>query len=153
MSSSVGNAFARDPRTVLGEWVFERVVSDRLADEVIEVGGNVTFTEERPVDSAGRIRWAEQGVMRRRGAEIPVTRTLFLVERAGEWHVTFEDGRDFHPWSPGAEVVHLCGADTYAGLVEPDPRHEGRWQVTWQVSGPRKDYTMVTRLRREAAHP
>lgn len=145
-----------DPRTLLGRWAFERVITDRLADEVIEVSGTLTLSQEDGradgQEPGARVRWAEAGVMRRGGAEIEVFRTLFVVEREGRWMVTFDDGRDFHPWSPGAEVVHLCGADTYAGLVEPTGLVEpiggaGRpWQVTWRVSGPRKDYVMVTRL-------
>ncbi|QCX28140.1 DUF6314 family protein [Nocardioides jishulii] len=138
----------RDPRTLLGPWVFERVITDRLADEVIEVSGTLTLSEEQ----GGRVRWAEAGVMRRGSAQLEVFRTLFVVEREDGWLVTFDDGRDFHPWSPGAEVVHLCGEDTYAGLVEATGLGEPaggagrRWQVTWRVSGPRKDYLMVTRL-------
>ncbi|MFC6696775.1 DUF6314 family protein [Nocardioides daphniae] len=128
-----------DPRSLVGRWAFERVVTDRLADEVIDVDGTV----ELSVEDDGRVRWAEQGTMHRRGADIEVSRVLYVVEREGGWMVIFDDGRDFHPWSPGAQVVHLCGADTYAGLVELGPT---TWRVTWQVGGPHKDYVMVTRL-------
>lgn len=132
-----------DPRQLLGTWAFERVVDDRRAGEAVHVTGSTLLSE----DGHG-IRWSEEGVMRRGGLELPVSRVLRLVPGDEGWVVTFEDGRDFHPWQPGGEVVHLCGADTYRGTVELGLDADGAWSVTWRVSGPTKDYEMVTRLRR-----
>lgn len=137
-----------DPRVLLGTWSFARRVEDRLARDVVEVGGTTTLTQQ-----GASIRWAEEGVMRRGDLELPVSRVLHLVPEADGWRVTFEDGRDFHPWQPGGEVVHLCGADTYRGVVEVAATRPGAttdaWTVTWQVAGPTKDYEMVTRLIRD----
>lgn len=84
--------------------------------------------------------------MQRGEHEIPVNRTLFVELRDEGWFVTFDDGRDFHPWEPGEEVVHPCAADTYVGRIElVDP---GTWTVEWHVTGPAKDYTMASRLTR-----
>lgn len=130
-----------DPRSLVGQWRFERVVTDRLADEVIEVDGVVEFS----LADEGSVRWAEQGTMHRAGVDLPVSRELVVVHRDDGWMVTFADGRDFHPWSPGTQVVHLCGDDTYVGLVERDVDGP-RWQVRWQATGPRKDYEILTRL-------
>lgn len=130
-----------DPHALLGTWRFERVVDDRRAAEVLHVSGSTTLVAE-----GASVRWAEEGVMRRGDLELPVSRVLHLVPAADGWAVTFEDGRDFHPWAPGEEVVHLCGADAYRGRIEVTER-DG-WTVTWWVTGPTKDYEMVTRLRR-----
>ncbi|RPF21134.1 DUF6314 family protein [Myceligenerans xiligouense] len=107
---------------------------------------------------------------------------------AGDWRVTFEDGRDFHPWT-ALPVEHACGRDLYEGRVTPGSRTPnarpdagaagpvtgparpandparlatGRtstadgdplsgtptWSIRWRVTGPAKDYTMVTRYSR-----
>lgn len=134
-----------DPRDLLGDWSFERVVDDHLAGELLHVTGTTTLSAA----DGGAVRWAEEGVLRRGSLELPVSRVLHLAPGSEGWRVTFEDGRDFHPWEPGEEVVHLCGADTYRGLVELEPGGQAEaWRVTWRVSGPSKDYTMVTRLGR-----
>jgi hypothetical protein len=39
--------------------------------------------------------------------------------------VTFDDGRDFHRWQPGAEVEDPCAPDLYVGTVERVD--ENRW--------------------------
>lgn len=146
----------QDPRVLLGDWSFDRVVTDHVAGETITVTGTTAFAA---VD-ADRIRWTEQGRMRRAGTDVEVSRELFVVRRENAWTVTFADGRDFHPWEPNRRVEHLCGADTYRGLAEFDAVEGGwvardgedppgeRWTLTWWVSGPHKDYEMVTRLRR-----
>lgn len=82
------------------------------------------------------------------GGETSVFRHLFVEQRPDGWWVTFEDGRDFHPWSVGPSVVHPCGADTYEGRIQVDS--PDAWTVVWVVSGPAKDYTMTTRLTRAA---
>jgi hypothetical protein len=119
------------------------------------------------------VRWAEHGTLSWSAGSTPVSRTLFLVPplpdpgaasgadvNPGRWRVTFEDGRDFHPWTVGA-VEHLCGRDLYRGGVEvpPDPSPSDPspsdpppsdlpWQLHWHVTGPEKDYTMHTRYVR-----
>jgi hypothetical protein len=126
------------PLSLLGPWSLHRTIEDRLAGETTTVTG--TLTLERAGDE---VAWHEAGEWERRGARLPVERTLRVVRRDSLWWVLFEDGREFHPWSPGVEVVHPCGADTYRGLVEGTPE---AWRVTWEVRGPAKDYTMVSDL-------
>ncbi|MEH3032657.1 MAG: DUF6314 family protein [Aeromicrobium erythreum] len=132
------------PRDLLGTWVLERDVDDHLNGEQRRVEGSTTLTE---VDAA-TVRWDEVGTMRWAWHEVPVSRTLYAVERDGGWWVTFEDGRDFHPWSPGDDVVHPCAPDTYRGRVEV--LAEDRWSVTWRATGPQKDYTMHSTLTRRS---
>ena len=68
-----------------------------------------------------------------------------MHDDAAGWWMRFDDGRDFHPWTPGEQVVHPCAPDTYCGVVAGSPE---RWTVQWDVTGPRKDYTMRTVLTR-----
>ena len=130
-----------DPATLLGSWNFTRVIDDRLAGES-RVDGRLLLTEVE----AGRIRWEESGRWHQPTGDVDVRRGLWL-ERVGEdgWWVRFEDGRDFHPWSPGESVTHPCSPDTYVGLVQGVGK---RWVIRWDVTGPSKDYTMTTELSR-----
>ncbi|MBL0885781.1 DUF6314 family protein [Myceligenerans indicum] len=143
-----------DPARLLGTWDFRREVHDRLTGTDYAATGEATFTAE----GAGRVRWAENGTLRWADRSTPVTRTLFLTPRrpgaappgsataAPGWWVTFEDGRDFHPWT-ARPVEHVCGRDLYRGSVEPaSPTGAPHaWTVRWHVTGPAKDYTMVSR--------
>ncbi len=129
------------PLDLLGTWQFERTIEDRLGPR-----RRVTGATMLEVIDDGRVRWSETGTMTWDGGETPVFRTLFVEQRADAWRVTFENGRDFHPWSVGIDVVHPCGADTYDGRVEVFG--PAAWTVIWRVSGPAKDYTMTTHLTR-----
>lgn len=134
---------ALDPRTLLGAWTFDRVIDDHLAGDEKTVAGTAEFSEA----GDGRIRWSESGTLRAGGLELPITRTSFLEPRGDGWFVTFEDGRDFHPWAPGDAVTHPCGADLYTGQVSASAQ-AGAFTVRWRVTGPAKDYTMTTVLTR-----
>lgn len=151
-----------DPRTLLGEWAFERSIDDRAEGDAKTVDGTITLSRCGGERSGGaRIRWFEQGTLHIGGQDLPVTRTLFIVPRGAGWFVVFEDGHDFHPWTTGERVEHPCGADMYVGRIDmgsgatdaarlPDavPTVPAVWTVRWDVSGPHKDYTMVTCLYR-----
>ena len=155
-----------DPLRLVGTWGFRREVHDHRDGAEYTAQGSATFT----LEDDGRVRWAEHGTLSWAAGTTPVTRTLFLVRdeppvhtahtirrgadgvpQAG-WSVTFEDGRDFHPWTVGA-VEHLCGLDLYQGGVDvptgPTPAEvrspAPSWELTWRVTGPEKDYTMHTR--------
>ncbi len=65
----------------------------------------------------------------------------------GRWWMTFADGRPFHPWVLGEQVIHPCAEDTYRGLIERPGADE--LIITWQVDGPAKDHLIVSRLRRQ----
>ena len=62
--------------------------------------------------------------------------------------VAFADGRPFHrfDWGAEARARHLCGADIYDVVYRfgdwPD------WESVWTVTGPAKDYVMVSRYAR-----
>lgn len=135
------------PLDLLGRWILERDVDDRYASVRLRVTGTAVL--EQVAD--GRVRWHEEGTLTRPGgAPAAVHRTLLVVPDAdGAWQVTFDDGRPFHPWSPGVEVDHPCAADHYRGTVVV--HDEERWTVTWQVRGPAKDHTITTAYARPVA--
>lgn len=141
---------AVDPLLLVGTWDFRREIHDHLDGAEYTVRGVAELAPE----GDGRVRWAEHGTLSRATGSTPVWRTLFLVP--SPWRVTFEDGRDFHPWTAGA-VEHLCGRDLYRGGVEvpaepapsADPSREP-WELHWRVTGPEKDYTMRTTYSRPA---
>lgn len=131
----------QDPTRLLGSWRLDRTIDDRRAGEHSSVSGMLDLTMRTP----GRIDWTERGRWVRASGEVEVSRRLALVRIDPGWWMRFEDGHDFHLWSPDAEVVHQCTPDTYQGLVTGTPT---RWSVRWEVAGPRKDYRMTTKLTR-----
>ena len=78
------------------------------------------------------------------GSVMPAERRYFWQQpQTGLFEVLFDDERYFHSFSatnPNAE--HLCGDDNY--VVRYDFTAWPVWRSTWQVIGPRKDYTMVS---------
>lgn len=129
-----------DPRPLAGRWQLDR----RLIDHARGESG--CFHGELLITTAGDgLEWAESGTLRWDGRELPATRRLLLQPGAEGWQMTFADGRPFHPWRPGVEVHHPCGADLYRGLVRAT---RTRMRVTWWVTGPAKDQEIHSRLRR-----
>lgn len=130
-----------DPLDLLGTWDLSREIVEH-PDQHSSVVGSTSLT----LESDGRIRWSETGTLTRQGLQSPVTRVLHLERRDTGWFVTFEDGRDFHPWQPGSAVEHVCSPDLYVGTVER--RSVDQWSVQWRVTGPSKNYTMTSVLTR-----
>lgn len=125
-----------------------RQIDDRLTGQELRVDGELRLTrrDEDTVD------WHEEGLLRR--SHLPpatVHRNLTVVRRGEGWWVVFDHGGDFHRWSPGAWVDHPCGADHYRGLVDLDCLPDG-WAITWEVTGPTKDYTMGSDLTRRLVY-
>jgi hypothetical protein len=102
------------------------------------------------LDAGGdEVRWSETGTLTWNGQRLAVYRHLRIVRDGGSggWMVCFEDGGPFHPWRPGAAVVHPCRADTYRGVVDVDPART-ELRVLWDVTGPAKDRRLFTRCVR-----
>jgi hypothetical protein len=129
-----------DPDALRGDWRFSRVIVDRRLGQTSEVDGLLEISAERPGEE---LTWQETATWHRPHGDVAVRRALRLARTVEGWWVRFEDGRDFHPWRPGEAVVHDCAPDTYRGEVSGTPQ---RWTVTWEVTGPEKDYTMTTVL-------
>lgn len=132
---------ALDPCSLLGTWQLNRLIEDHLADEESRIRG----TLELSAVADHRIRWEERGHWQRPAGVIAVRRGLWLVRETDGWWALFEDERPFHPWRPGTEVVHPCSLDTYRGRFEGTTE---QWTITWEVTGPGKDYRMSTLLTR-----
>lgn len=94
---------------------------------------------------AGRLIYRESGVLTVPG------QPPMQAERSYHWHhdlsVHFDDGRFFHKVPPaGGATEHWCDPDSYAGRY--DFSGWPGFEVTWQVSGPRKSYRMCSLYRR-----
>ena len=97
-----------------------------------------------------RLDYVETGHLRLSdGPAMTATRRYSWAFQAGLMRVSFDDGRPFHSFHPGvsgAGTDHLCGADTYRvtyGFADWPV-----WTAVWQVSGPRKEYSLESRYWR-----
>jgi hypothetical protein len=133
-----------EPTDLLGTWQLERriVTRDGERRQFGRVRGTLTLTPDG--DAVG---WHERGTLSWNGRQLAVTRLLRVVRRDDGWMVCFDHGGDFHPWRPGAPVVHPCRADTYCGLVDVDDACS-QLRVLWDVTGPAKDHRFFTRCTR-----
>ncbi|WP_101067883.1 DUF6314 family protein [Roseovarius salinarum] len=124
-----------------GSWVLERHVDDRLTGQQGRFAGEAWLT---PGD--GGLHYREEGQL-----ILPGRRPMH-AERCYQWQaengkvaVYFDDGRPFHRFDPelvAPEARHDCAPDTYD--VAYDFSDWPRWRAVWVVTGPRKDYRMVS---------
>lgn len=127
----------------LGRWQLTRVIDDARAGLTGRLDGIATYTAQPEgllYAEVGRLRYGDRPAMEAR--------------RAYDWRagprgieVWFDDGRPFHTIGPGLcpAVTHDCPPDVYAGAY--DFTTWPAWQVSWQVSGPSKDYRMTSSYR------
>jgi len=128
-----------------GAWRIQRDISDLRILETGTLEGQATFTPD-----ADGLRYHETGQLRFAGsAPVLAERRYIWTFQADIITVTHADGSPFHSFERSAGFTatpHLCGQDLYQGTYSftqfPD------WQVTWQVTGPRKDYRSVTSYSR-----
>ncbi len=124
----------------VGKWHLSRDIKEHT-------GGTIRFTGEAILSgSHAQVAYRESGVVTlANNKTIPAERTYFWrAGLNGQIDVFFADERFFHSFStdkPYAE--HLCGDDRYK--VTYDFTRWPVWTSVWQVKGPRKDYTMVSR--------
>jgi hypothetical protein len=130
----------------IGRWRIERRIEDRHMAGTGLFEGAALFV----ADGQG-LAYEEAGELRLpAGAGMKSTRRYLWRQDAPEAiDVLFEDGSDFHRIETGREVVtawHDCMPDTYevsynfSRFRDETPS----WRAIWQVTGPRKDYTMIT---------
>ncbi|AVL51629.1 trigger factor [Roseobacter denitrificans] len=118
-----------------GSWTLSRrIMPRRGAGAVFE--GTAIWSRAH-----GGLRYVEKGLMQIDGqAGMQAERRYFW---SGELSVFFEDGRFFHNVPPhGGETEHWCDPDTYKGIY--DFTRWPQFEVTWQVTGPKKDYLSKT---------
>lgn len=132
-----------------GEWVLEREIEDVRAGRTGRFSGRATF---RPA-AAGGLAYREEGTLAfGDGPAMTATRDyLWRDAGAGVIEVLFGDGRFFHRFMPEEEApgdLHHCDPDVYR--VRYDFARWPFWRAEWRVTGPRKDYAMVSGYRRGA---
>jgi hypothetical protein len=128
-----------------GRWQMVRIIEDVTEGVIGEFWGACTFSP----DGEG-LTCRETGVLRFRGEDYAASRvSLWRFPGGGRIEVRYEDGRPFHDFDEGRpEARHLCSEDAYRVSYE---FAQNGWLSRWEVSGPRKDYVMITRYRRESA--
>jgi hypothetical protein len=124
----------------IGSYDVERVIEDRRAAAQSRFDGRAVLY----LSSTGAV-YRETGALILNDQRFHAERSYLWHEDTGRIWVRFADGRDFHDFDPkigGLASAHLCGADMYRGGYELSDWP--RWSVTWDVSGPRKDYRSIT---------
>ena len=134
------------PTALLGAWHLRRRVADLRTGAAGTVVGTLTLCA-----GPDGVEWTESGLLRWGGRRVEVTRRYLLRDGVDGWWVYFEDGRPFHPWTPGHPVEHPCRADLYRGLVRIDSRQ--RWRIAWDVVGPVKHQRIISRLTARGRAP
>lgn len=93
----------------------------------------------------GGAQYHEIGTLRvGQGTGMTAERRYFWAE---DLSVYFEDGRLFHHVpAGGGQTTHLCDPDIY--VLDYDFAGWPRFELRHRVSGPRKDYAMITQFTR-----
>ena len=132
-----------DPAEFAGAWAIDRDLSD------LRSGNTGHFTGQLIVaaDGAG-YDWRESGTLTWGDYTGQAERQLCLRPHDGTWWMCFADGRLFHPWRLGEEVVRRCAADVYRGHIAYGPDVPDRFTITWDVTGPAKRLLIVSRMTR-----
>ena len=127
-----------------GRWCLVRRITDQLLGMEGRFEGEAWF---EPTDD-GAYFYREAGQLRfGTGVPFVATRRYLWRSEAGRFVVYYEDGRPFHSFDPAEPAArHICTPDDYR--VRYDFARWPDWQAEWTVSGPRKDYTMVSRYFR-----
>ena len=125
-----------------GNWRIERTVEDFRAGRTGRLTGAARFD---PLPDG--LAYLETGTLSFPGtAPMQASRRyLWRDGGAGTIDVFFDDGRFFHRFdaeAPAPAATHDCPPDHYR--VRYDFRLWPRWEAEWRVTGPRKDYAMVT---------
>ncbi len=129
-----------------GRWTLTRKIIQRNGD-VFTFSGEAEFSwlkGSEQKEKSGLAYYEKGEVTAPNESVMPAERRYFWQQpQTGLFEVLFDDKRYFHSFSatnPNAE--HLCGDDNY--VVRYDFTTWPVWRSTWQVIGPRKDYTMVS---------
>jgi len=134
--------------TLRGNWSVNRVINDRKGNQNGSFTGTAGFSGP---DST--LLYIEDGTLAIAGSTLRAQRRYHWVCEGNTAEVSYDDGRFFHRFAVidgSATAEHLCGEDLYRASYAF--RSASDWQVTWRVTGPRKDYTSVTSYRRSGTH-
>lgn len=125
-----------------GVWMLSRRIVQSNGPEG-RFTGQAVFTPE----GAG-LRYHEAGQLELAGAAPLQAERAYLWQAEGaQIVVRFADGRAFHRFDPEAPAAaHWCDPDDYR--VRYDFALWPDWSAEWRVTGPRKDYVMISRYSR-----
>lgn len=123
----------------LGQWHSYRRTVDFLERRTVVFRGVATITPGY---------FSETGDVIVNGQRMSARRRYRLDLSDETVSVSFEDGRPFVriDGSPRQVLTHLCGEDSYRGLLLFADRE--RWLELWRVAGPRKRYISLGRYTR-----
>lgn len=132
------------PDDFVGTWRISRVIEDALHKSAAQFDGQADITK-----GAQAWHYAETGQLRMTPSQSFTAERQYIWKPAGAAiDVYFEDGRYFHQIA----LTQDCGADNHAAhWCDPDHYEVSytfvrwpKWQATWRVRGPRKNYTMTS---------
>lgn len=143
----IGNVLNnRELGDFVGRWKILRRIEDFKAGQTLSGAGEAVFAE-----TAEGLLYTEQLTLTLpNGATTLATRSYKWCAQGSEIEVFFEDGLPFHHFDPtvlNQECFHACDPDSYQGHY--DFSRWPAWQVTWRVTGPRKDYRLISRYERQ----
>lgn len=129
----------------LGIWRLSRTIDDRRNGRVGRFEGTA-----RLEPAAEGLGYLEEGrlAFSDGAAFVASRRYLWWAGADGAIEIRFSDGRffhRFHPEEPRPVAVHDCPPDEYS--VAYDFTRWPNWQAEWRVTGPAKDYTLVSDYR------
>jgi hypothetical protein len=128
-----------------GDWRVTRRIDDRLSGRPGRFEGTALLTPE-----GDGLRYREEGRLTLGESPPLAAHRDYLWRPDGNGiAVLFPDGRRFHRFVPEGRAPgtdHLCGRDLYR--VVYDFAAWPAWTAEWIVTGPTKDYTMITRYER-----
>lgn len=129
-----------------GNWHLQREIRDHFAGQVITGEGSAQFEP----DGTGGLVYEETLRLTVPG-QTGMTGTRKYLWQGHDQHVQvlFADRSPFHAIhleDMASKDTHHCPPDLYEGQY--DFSRWPVWQARWRVSGPRKDYLMVTVFRR-----
>jgi hypothetical protein len=125
-------------------WTVSRVIDDRRGSVRGEFSGTASFVPQDDglvYHEVGRLRMGE-------GPFLAAERRYLWLSVPDGIAVHFTNDRPFHRFRPegrGPGTEHPCGADLYRVTYDFDSWPE--WEAEWVVTGPAKDYRMVTTYR------
>ena len=128
---------------LVGSWKVQRLIVDRACALNGRLDGHATFTPS----SVDGLLYKERGHLVFGEHQGPAEQSYVydFPESEGRALVRFRDGRPFHDLDLSAglqRVQHACDPDRYDGLFLAVGATE--WWSMWKVSGPRKDYDLMT---------
>jgi hypothetical protein len=128
----------------IGKWSIDRKISDHHSGMDGRFLGHAVFAATQN----GLVYHEEGQLSYGSGPAMAATRDYLWRTETGRIIVDHADGRPFHSFDPTTpEADHWCDPDRYK--VRYDFGKWPLWRAEWVVTGPRKDYLMVSVYRRD----